>query len=100
MAINQTPEQYLKAIALKARDRRLDLKLTQQGLAERAGVSLSTLKKFERTGKIAFASLLKLALVLNSLEDFKALFAPNIKAVQSLDELLRKEKIRQRGRLK
>lgn len=36
------------AIAARLKSRRLARRLTQQGLADRSGVSLGTLKKFER----------------------------------------------------
>lgn len=50
---------------------------TQAELALRSGVSLGSLKRFEQTGKIAFESLLKLAHVLNRLQEFEQLFPPN-----------------------
>jgi len=39
----------LKGIALRLRDRRLELNLTQKGLATKSGVSLGTLKRFENS---------------------------------------------------
>ena len=41
---------------------------TQKGLAERSGVSVATLRKFERQSVISIESFLKLALVLGRLE--------------------------------
>jgi transcriptional regulator with XRE-family HTH domain len=38
--------------------------------AERSGVSLGSLKRFENTGQISFESLLRLVNVLHRLEDF------------------------------
>jgi hypothetical protein len=62
-------------------------------------VTLASLKRFERRGLIALDSLLKLALVLNCLDDFDKLAADSqpTPAAQSLDELLAKPVLRQRA---
>lgn len=96
--IPMTPHETTKHLASKVRLRRLSLNLSQQSLAQRSGVSYGVLKKFEQTGKISLESLLKLALILDSLDDFYNLFnLPLPEQAISLDELL-KEKIRKRGR--
>jgi hypothetical protein len=43
-------------------------------LSQRSGVSLGSIKRFERTGEIALSSLLKLAMVLGYENDFNNLF--------------------------
>ena len=87
-----------KAIALQLRTLRLELNLSQQTLSEKSGVSYGSLKKFEQTGQISLESLLKLALVLGRMDDFKVLFAQiPFTAALSLDELIEDEK-RKRGR--
>lgn len=84
--------------AARARARRLDQNLTQQGLADRAGVSLSSLKRFERTGQVAWESLLKIAMALGALDDFRDLFKPP--EFRTLDEVLAAdEPRRKRGRI-
>lgn len=93
-----TPQDLVAKIAQQAREKRLSLNLTQQTLAERSGVSLGTLKKFERTGKISLESLLNIALVLDSLQEFSALFSPKaLESYATLDHLLM-QKSRKRGR--
>lgn len=93
-----TPQEMQRAIAERLRSLRLELNLSQQTLAARSGVSYGSLKKFEQTGQISLASLLKLALVLGCMDDFKTLFASKAadKAV-SLDDLIKNE-TRKRGR--
>lgn len=93
-----TPQEIQKVIASGARNRRLQLNLSQQTLSEKSGVSYGSLKKFEQTGQISLESLLKLAVVLGRVDDFKALFvaAPAIETL-SLDELIETDK-RKRGR--
>lgn len=99
MSFNMTtPQEMQKAIASKARNRRLELNLSQQTLSEKSGVSYGSLKKFEQTGQISLESMLKLSLVLGCIDDFKALFAPaSATEALSLDELIEDDK-RKRGR--
>jgi DNA-binding transcriptional regulator YiaG len=93
-----TPQEMQKQIARDVRAKRLALNLSQQTLSEKSGVSYGVLKKFERTGDISLESLLKLALALGSIDDFKALFAPDMpEAALSLDELI-EDGTRKRGR--
>lgn len=99
MMIKTTPE-LMRDVAIAAKTRRLSDNLTQTGLAQRSGVSLGTLKKFERTGKISLESLLKIAMALGATQGFALLFAaPAAAGVRSLDELLKRPKERQRGRV-
>ena len=93
-----TPHDLIIQIAKQAKEKRLTLNFTQHSLSLRSGVSLGVLKKFERTGKISIESLLKIALVLDSLSEFSVLFkAKPLESYQTLDQLL-KQKTRKRGR--
>lgn len=94
------PDEITSGIAARARARRLALNLTQEGLARRSGVSLPSLKRFERTGQISLESLLKLALVLDCLSEFETLFSPKSSHPASLDALLAAPPARKKGRLK
>jgi transcriptional regulator with XRE-family HTH domain len=89
--IQQEMAQRLKAVRLAAN-------LTQQGLALRAGVSLGSLKRFERDGEISLKGLVLLAFALRMEDEIGALFQP--KPGASLDSLLEQSKAprRQRGR--
>ncbi|MCF6332796.1 MAG: hypothetical protein L3J11_05880 [Draconibacterium sp.] len=55
-------------------------------MAERSGVSLGSLKRFENTEKISLESLLKLAHLLGRLKDFKNVFQPN-KNLKDIEKL-------------
>ena len=83
------------------RARRLKLNLTQEGLARRSGVALATLRKFERTGIIAFESLLKLALVLECLGDFDKIASDDDQSLigRPLDAVLAQKSGRRKGRI-
>lgn len=86
--ILKLPSELLEEIAQRARERRKDMKLSQEEIADRSGVSLGSVKRFETTGKISLESLLKLALVLDSLGDFEGLFKRRDES-RSLDEIIR-----------
>jgi transcriptional regulator with XRE-family HTH domain len=93
-----TPTDMATHIAKQMQIKRLSLNLSQKTLSERSGVSFGVVKKFERTGLISLQSLLKLALVLNSFDEFNDLFKPTPpEQFTSLDKLL-KETSRKRGR--
>ena len=94
-----TPQEMVHKIAEKAKAKRLSLDLSQKTLSAKSGVSYGVLKKFEKTGQSSLESLLKLALVLKALNDFKPLFDPNLPIhALSLDELMQDDTKRKRGR--
>ncbi len=73
-SINPTPNEIGKELAKRHKALRKQLKLSQSEMAERSGVSLGSLKRFETSGQISLDSLLKLAHLLNRLDDFKNVF--------------------------
>ena len=90
-------EDIATEIALRLRNRRLAQNLTLEGLARRSGVALGTLKKFERTGRIALVSFIRLVI---TLKDEAAL--ENIlleQKFETLDEVLQSGKKPKRGRI-
>ncbi|WP_417271115.1 helix-turn-helix domain-containing protein [Celeribacter sp.] len=83
------------AIREAVRLRRMAFDLTQAELAQKSGVSLGSLKRFERTGEISFASLLAIAEALDALDAFANLFP--MPEATSLDELEEKPMQRKRA---
>ena len=75
------------------------MNLAQEGLANRAGMSWSSLKRFEYTGLVALDSLLKMAAVLGCLDDFEGVCKVAI-VEKSLDAIIDQPKVRGRGRIK
>lgn len=63
-------------IRVAAKAWRLALNIPQADLARRAGVPLPTLKRFEQSGEVALATLLRIAGALDALDGFGALFPP------------------------
>lgn len=95
------PQESMQELAARAKARRLSLDLTQEGLSNRSGVALGTLKQFERTGKISLESLLALSLTLGASDEFERLFCTKQLGVGvSLDELMKELKQRKRGSIK
>lgn len=86
----RTAQEVQKGIAERFKARRLTRNLTQRELSARSGVTLSSLKRFERHGLIALDSLLNLALALDCLDDFDKLAVKSqpIPTAQSLDDML------------
>lgn len=59
--------------------------MTQAEISKRSGMSLSSYRRFEQTGRIEFLSLIRVAQVLHAEGNFDKLFPPPI--ARSLDEL-------------
>ncbi|MDC0739355.1 helix-turn-helix transcriptional regulator [Cognatishimia sp. SS12] len=83
-------------VAAAAKARRLAMNITQAALAQRAGVSLATLKRFENGGTASFATVLAVAESLDALAEFTRLFpAPE---AATLDDLTAPQRGRKRAR--
>lgn len=89
------PGDVARGIAARARARRVALGLTQQEIAERSGINIWTLRRFEASGKLAFDALIRLAIVLDAIEGFGALFPEP--EFHSIEEVIDRPK-RQRGK--
>lgn len=101
LAINiSTPKSIMEEIKDKFKQKRLSLDLTQEGLSTKSGVSLGSVKRFETTGQIALESLLKLAFVLECLEDFQNIATKKIEIYETMDDLLKSKPLKKRGAIK
>ena len=69
-----TPSEISKILAQRHKLLRKKLGFSQKEMAERSGVSLGSLKRFENTGKISLEAILKLAHLMGRLKDFNAIF--------------------------
>lgn len=94
----RTPEQVSIDLAGRFRELRLARGWRQVTLAERAGVSLGSLRRFESSGKVSLQNLLKLAFAIGRLDDFDTIL--ELPPAASIAELEAREKPkRQRGRV-
>ncbi len=95
--ISNSPNEVATQLATRVKARRLELNLTQEGLATRAGIKFATYRRFEQTGEISLRGLIQIAFALNTLSEFDNLFAQ--KQYQSLDDVLNEQKAnRKRGK--
>lgn len=83
-------------ICSASRNRRLALNMTQKEVAEKSGVPLSTLKRFEQHGEISLAGLLAIARATGALDEFQQLFP--MPPMRTLDQLQSVNKPRKRAR--
>ena len=93
-----SPAEISGDLASRLKQRRLARNLTQAGLAARSGVPLGTLKKFEQSGTISLVSFVRLLVALDEQAGLERLLEAN-EHDATLDELVSRPKLRQRGRL-
>jgi transcriptional regulator with XRE-family HTH domain len=94
----QTPEEISSTLAARVRALRLAKGWKQATLAERSGVSLGSLRRFESSGQVSLGHLLRIAFALNRLDDFDTLLqAPRASSIAEL-EAAEKQPTRRRGR--
>ncbi len=95
----KTPEQVSSTLAARIKELRLARGWKQATLAQRSGVSLASLRRFEDSGLVSLQNLLALAFALNRLDDFDALFqGPRASSLAEL-EAGEKSLTRKRGRI-
>lgn len=74
-------------IASKVKKQRKILKITQEEMANRIGVSLSKYRKFEKTGEININALIDIAFILDEVDAFSNLF--NKQTYKDIEEVIR-----------
>ena len=86
----KTPGEASIDLSKKLKDLRLIKKWKRSTLAIRSGVSESSLRRFEQTGKVSLNNFLKLIHALGCLDDVELLLHPP--KAQSLEELKKQNK--------
>ena len=85
--LNQkTPNEIAKSLAEKIKAHRKKLKISQEVLAQKSGVSLGSIKRFETKYEISLQSFIKIAIALDIDNDLKSLFTT--KTYTSIDEVI------------
>ena len=69
-----TPAEISSEIVRNEKKRRKGAHLSQEQLSKKSGVSLGSIKRFERTGEISLTSLIRISVALGCQEDFLGLF--------------------------
>ena len=86
--LNQkTPNEIAKNLAVKIREHRKKLKISQEVLAQKSGVSLGSIKRFETKNEISLQSFIKIAIALDLDNDIENLFTT--KTYTSIDEVIK-----------
>ncbi len=92
-----TPNEVAEGLAERVKKRRLELNLTQEGMATRAGIKFATYRRFEQTGEISLRGLLQIGFALDALDEFDRLFTQ--RQYQTLDDVLNETAVsRKRGK--
>lgn len=99
MELLLTTSKAQKLLREQVKAKRLSQGFTQDGLANRAGIKLPTLRKFEQKGLISLESFLKILAVLGCLGDIVHALEENDENFESIDDVLegRPQKIRKHG---
>lgn len=82
----KTPNEIQMEIAKNVRRKRKELKLTQEELAKKSGVSFGSIKRFENTGEISLLSLTKIAIIFNCEDELINLFKK--REYSSIEEII------------
>lgn len=94
--IDNNPDKILLSLASRVKERRLEINYTQNDLALRSGMPLSTYRRFELSGEISLRGLVMIAFALNLTNDFSSLFDKRI--YNSIDEIVEIKNIKKRKR--
>ena len=102
MLVVITPKSAQVILRDQLKTKRLQREWTQKELAERSGVSLHTLRHFERTSMISLQSFLKLLAPLEGLEDLTQAIQIDEKNYKTIDDVIkdRSRPLRKRGKSK
>jgi len=81
-----TPDDVASTLAARARTLRLEQGWKRSTLAERAGVSTASLRRFETTGKASLDLVLRVAFALGRLSEFEGVLqAPPVTSIADLE---------------
>ncbi len=99
----KSPAEAIKLFSQQFKIARLTQNMTQAVLTQKSGVSLASVRKFERTGEISLTSLMKLALPLNLMDQLIDAISQTTQEPQTMKELLanqqkpKRQRARHRG---
>ena len=97
----KTESDVLHEVADSLRAHRLALGWRQEDLAEKSGVAIATLRRFEQSGQIGFLGLAKLLVSLGRADDFLTALKPPAANPRSIAAFMAegsKERVRHRAR--
>lgn len=83
----KTPNEIAKSLADKIKEHRKKLKISQEMLSQKSGVSLGSIKRFETKYEISLQSFIKITIALDLDKDLEKLFTQ--KTYASIDEIIK-----------
>ncbi len=93
-----SPQEIETELARRIRVARVARRMTQPELAERAGVSVGTIRNLERTGDCAFSTVIKVAQALRMERGLEELFKMEVHSIDELMQVNRaNDKVRRRS---
>jgi transcriptional regulator with XRE-family HTH domain len=82
-----TPDELCKELGARLRTQRLAQRLTQEGLASRAGVYVGTVQNVEaKGGTPSLESVVRVALALGLADQFQSLFCMQTKSIAQMEQ--------------
>ena len=81
-------------LGLRLKAVRLSQSLTQADLAERAGISVGTVKSLERTGQSSVASLVRVVQALGLTDQLQSLFVLQVQSIAAMEQAQRAKRQR------
>lgn len=90
----KSPKELRLQLAERARELRLTRNMRQTDLAERSGVTLASVRRFEKEGEVSLKNLMLIAIALNRAQDMEQLFLLD----RNIDLFRPEPKPRQRAR--
>ena len=81
-----TSDEIAATLGLRLKAVRLSQSLTQADLAERAGVSVGTVKSLERTGQSSVASLVRVVQALGLSDHLQPLFVLKVQSIAEMEQ--------------
>ena len=88
--MHDNADNIAKSVAYDFRKRRIEKNLTREQVAEKSGVSLSNIVRFEQKGLISLKNLINLAMALGYTSEVKNIFAePKYSTMEELTQIRR-----------
>ena len=89
-----TSDEITAELGLRLKAVRLSQSLTQADLAERAGVSVGTVKSIERTGQTSVTSLVRVVQALGLTDQLQSLFVLKVQSIAEMEQAQRAQRQR------
>ena len=93
-----TSDEITAELGLRLKAVRLSQSLTQADLAERAGVSVGTVKVLEKTGQTSVASLIRVVQALGLTDQLQSLFVLKVQSIAEMEQAQLAQRQRHRAR--